>query len=85
MSECVYYIVMFSVVAVTCGLSAITCCICYSYQGDGVHYNLLEPLSPSAALYADFLLVTLQIFLSSVVGGSTLFLAVEDALGIQRS
>lgn len=70
--------------SVTCGLSAVTCCICYWYYGDSVHYNLLEPLSPSSTLYVDFLLVTLQIFLSSVVGDSALFLGIEDALGIKR-
>ena len=44
--------------------------------------NLLQDLPAGFVLYGDILLVTLQIFLSMVLGGSAMFQDVENRLGI---
>jgi len=52
--------------------------------GSTVSPNLLQGMPSTAPLYADIMLVTLQICLSMVVGGCALYQNVEDKLGVPR-
>lgn len=52
--------------------------------GAALRYNLLQGLPAGTLLYVNVLLVTLQICLSMVVGGSALFQDIEDKLNIPR-
>lgn len=52
--------------------------------GAGIHANLTQGLPATLGLYIDILIVTLQLFLSTVVGGCALFHDVEDKLGVPR-
>ena len=52
--------------------------------GAALRYNLLQGLPAGTLLYVDLLLVTVQIALSMVVGGSALFQDIEDTLNIPR-
>ncbi|XP_059488359.1 uncharacterized protein LOC132204082 [Neocloeon triangulifer] len=69
---------------VTCSLFLTTTVIAMWRYGSTVTPNLLQGMPANAPLYADVLLVTLQICLSMVVGGCALFQDVEDKLGIPR-
>ncbi|XP_046396959.1 amino acid transporter AVT1H-like [Ischnura elegans] len=69
---------------VTGGLSMITTIIALHQYGDLARPNLLQGLPGSYMLYFNVLLVTLQICLSMVVGGSALFQDIEDTLGVPR-
>nr|XP_018916094.1 PREDICTED: uncharacterized protein LOC109043358 [Bemisia tabaci] len=66
------------------GLSIVTCIIIYLRFGTSINYNILPGLQPHILLYVDAFLVTLQICLSMVVGGTALFQDVEDKLGVPR-
>lgn len=52
--------------------------------GAALRYNLLQGLPAGTPLYINVLLVTVQIALSMVVGGSALFQDIEDKLNIPR-
>ncbi|CAB3374107.1 Hypothetical predicted protein [Cloeon dipterum] len=69
---------------VTCSLFLTTTIIAMWRYGSTVTPNLLQGMPANAPLYADVLLVTLQICLSMVVGGCALYQDVEDKLGIPR-
>ncbi|KAK3926752.1 Amino acid transporter AVT1B [Frankliniella fusca] len=65
-------------------LFMITTAIATWKYGAALRYNLLQGLPASTPLYVNVLLVTLQICLSMVVGGSALFQDIEDKLNIPR-
>jgi len=67
---------------VTGGLFTITTSLAQSKYGSGAYFNLLQGLPPSSALYLDLTLVSMQIFLSMVIGTSAFFQDVEDKLEI---
>jgi len=69
---------------VTCSLFVTTTVIAMWRYGSTITPNLLQGMPAHAPLYADVLLVTLQICLSMVVGGCALYQDVEDKLGIPR-
>ncbi|XP_071450963.1 uncharacterized protein mah [Hetaerina americana] len=69
---------------VTGSLSMITTIIALHKYGNLATPNLLQGLPGSYMLYFNVLLVTVQICLSMVVGGSALFQDIEDTLGISR-
>ncbi|XP_073982626.1 uncharacterized protein isoform X2 [Rhodnius prolixus] len=64
------------------GLFVITSILCYTRYGTHLLYNTLQGLKPSGILYTDFVIVTIQIILSIVVGASPLFQILEEALHI---
>ena len=70
--------------AVTCTLFLTTTVIAMWRYGSTVSPNLLQGMPSTAPLYADIMLVTLQICLSMVVGGCALYQNVEDKLGVPR-
>ncbi|KAL0266444.1 UNVERIFIED_CONTAM: hypothetical protein PYX00_008976 [Menopon gallinae] len=73
--------VLFSFLA-TGGLSLITVLAASAMYGSGVHANLIQGLPPTIVLQVGIICVTLQLFLSSVVGGCSLFQDLEDKLGV---
>lgn len=52
--------------------------------GAGVKANLTQGLPSNLALYLDIGLITLQLFLSTIVGGCPLFQDIEDKLRIPK-
>lgn len=68
----------------TGSLSIITICLASLLYGSGIHANLAQGLPASPTMYIDILVVTLQLFLSTVVGGCSLFQDIEDKLGVPR-
>ncbi|KAK9498655.1 hypothetical protein O3M35_003236 [Rhynocoris fuscipes] len=64
------------------GLFLITSALCYTRYGTRIHYNTLQGLDGSTALYVDFVIVCIQIVLSVVVGASPLFQDLEEILHI---
>ncbi|KAF6205749.1 hypothetical protein GE061_019922 [Apolygus lucorum] len=63
-------------------LFLVTASICYSRFGVAIHYNVLQGLPASSALYVNFVLATIQIVVSIVIGASPLFQGLEDLLCI---
>ncbi|XP_014239846.1 amino acid transporter AVT1E-like [Cimex lectularius] len=63
-------------------LFLITTIICYVCYGNAVRYNTLQGLEPSESLYANFIVVTVQISLSMVVGVTPLFQDLEEKANI---
>lgn len=70
--------------SVTGGLFTITTSLAQSKYGSGASFNLLQGLPASSALYMDLMLVTMQIFLSMVIGTSAFFQDVEEKLSIPK-
>ena len=60
----------------------ITVIISSNLYGTNTHSNLIQGLPVTNLLYFDILIVTLQLFLSTIGGQCTLFQDIEDKLGI---
>ncbi|PSN37493.1 hypothetical protein C0J52_23519 [Blattella germanica] len=69
---------------VTGGLFLVSTSIAMIKYGTAIRYNMLQTFPANGLLYLDLLLVTVQICLSMVVGGSALFQDIEDRLGVPR-
>lgn len=61
-----------------------TSLLALALYGAGVKANLTQGLPVSLPLYLDIGLITLQLFLSTIVGGCPLFQDIEDKLGIRK-